>query len=59
MESLYSLGEYMLHIGVCGEDERERVGEAILKEVAAGNENGLDLCISEKCSIFVLFLKGL
>ena len=57
MESLYSLGEYMLHIGVNGEDKR--VGEAISKEVAAGNENGLDLCISEKCSIFVLFLKGL
>ena len=34
MESLYSLGEYILHIGVCGEDER--VGEAISKEVAGG-----------------------
>lgn len=56
MESLYSIGEYMLHIGVNGEDER---GGSDIKGGGGGNENGLDLCISEKCSIFVLFLKGL
>ena len=45
MESLYSIGEYMLHIGVCGEDER--VGEAILKEVAGGMKT-VRICVYQK-----------